>query len=140
MIRTYKLAGVVYAVLCLGGVFQGANVFDKVLPAIMHVESGGDCNAVGDGGRAIGPYQIHRGYWSDATRLLGVDWPYSDARDPQKAELAVRAYTTHYAKHYKQPLTAETIARIHNGGPAGWKKQATMPYWTKVRRLMQKGD
>ena len=30
------------------------------------VESGGDINAVGDGGLAIGPFQIQEAYWSDA--------------------------------------------------------------------------
>jgi len=104
--------------------------------AIIWVESKGDPNAIGDGGRAIGPYQIHRAYWSDATRLLGVSWPYSDARDPLRAAMAVRAYTEYYARHYKRPLTAETIARIHNGGPTGWRKRSTLPYWSRVRAVM----
>lgn len=30
------------------------------------MESGGDVNAVGDGGKSIGPYQIQKRYWSDA--------------------------------------------------------------------------
>ncbi len=111
--------------------------FPATLKAILLVESGGDPDAVGDGGRALGPYQIHRGYWSDATRLLGVSWPYSDARDPIKAAAAVAAYTRHYARHYRQPWTAETIARIHNGGPAGWKKQSTLVYWAKVRAVLE---
>jgi len=109
------------------------DAFDRVIGAILSVESGGDGNAVGDGGQAIGPYQIHRGYWQDATRFLGVDWPYSDARDPAKAIRAVRAYTSHYARHYGRPWTAETIARIHNGGPLGWRKPATQAYWRRVR-------
>ena len=137
MLRACKLACVVYVVMCLGGISRGADdVYAKTLPAIMQVESRGDANAVGDGGRAVGPYQIHRGYWTTATRLLGVDWPYSEAVDYQKAELAVQTYTRHYAKHYKQPLTPETIARIHNGGPTGWKKKATLPYWKKVEKVL----
>jgi len=28
---------------------------------------------------------------------------------------------------------AEDIARIHNGGPNGYKKTATDQYWVKVR-------
>lgn len=112
------------------------DAFDLVIGAIRAVESGGDDNAVGDGGQAIGPYQIHRGYWQDATRFLGVDWPYSDARDPVKAARAVRAYTSHYAAYYRRPWTPETIARIHNGGPAGWKKTATLPYWSRVQNRM----
>ena len=29
--------------------------------------------------------------------------------------------------------TAEDIARIHNGGPNGYKKDATDSYWNKVK-------
>ena len=32
----------------------------------MTIASNGDINAVGDGGRAIGPFQIHKVYWKDA--------------------------------------------------------------------------
>ena len=112
--------------------------FPATLKAILWVESSGNPEAIGDGGRAIGPYQIHRAYWTDATRVLRVDWPYSDARDPVKAAAAVRAYTAHYAAHYRQPWTAETIARIHNGGPRGWEKASTLVYWAKVAAAMGK--
>jgi len=112
--------------------------FPATLKAILWVESRGDPNAVGDGGRAIGPYQIHRAYWIDAMRALGRDWPYEDARDPVKAALAVRAYTEHYANAYKRPWTPETIARIHNGGPTGWKKAATVRYYRKVQAAMER--
>lgn len=110
--------------------------FLRVLKAMIQVESGGDPEAVGDGGRAIGILQIHRGYWADATRFLGVSWPYSDAKDPVKAAAAVRAYCEHYARHYGRPWTAETISRIHNGGPRGWEKQATIRYYRKVQAAM----
>lgn len=106
--------------------------FPAVLKAMIYVESRGDPLAVGDGGRAIGVLQIHKDYWRDATGFLGVDWPYSDARDPVKAAAAVRAYCEHYAKAYNRPWTAETISRIHNGGPLGWKKRATIRYYRKI--------
>ena len=40
-----------------------------LLDAIRRVETGGcknPANAVGDNGKAIGPFQIHRVYWQDA--------------------------------------------------------------------------
>ena len=30
--------------------------------------------------------------------------------------------------------TLEDIARIHNGGPNGWKKKSTDAYWAKVKK------
>ena len=34
-------------------------------------------------------------------------------------------------------LDAQVIARTHNGGPAGARKSATVPYWFKVRETLK---
>lgn len=50
-------------------------VFDRLMQAIRKVESGANCqnkdpcNLVGDNGLALGPYQIHRVYYSDAVQF-----------------------------------------------------------------------
>jgi len=112
---------------------------DRTLDAICQVESsGGRDLRDGDGGRAIGPYQIHRAYWQDGMRLLGVCWPYSDARDPAKARQVVRAYVTAYQTAGGYPATPESWARIHNGGPRGPCKTSTGLYWAKIRSAMTK--
>lgn len=120
-------------VLCQAAI---SDPFPATARAIMFAESGGDPYAVGDSGRALGPYQIHRAYWQDGTRFLGVSWAYDDARDPVKAMAVVRAYTQRYAEAYGLPWTPEIIARIHNGGPRGYRKASTLKYWRKVRRIM----
>ena len=106
-----------------------------MLDAIRTVETGGHAdpaNAVGDGGRALGPYQIHYGYWLDATerdpalRALG----YQSVRDQAIAERVVLAYLTRYAPSWD----LRTIARIHNGGPRGHTKPATLGYAARVER------
>ena len=106
-----------------------------MLDAIRAVETGGHrdpANAVGDGGRAIGPYQIHRSYWLDATernpelRALG----YQSVRDQAIAERVVLAYLTRYAPSWD----LRTVARIHNGGPRGHTKPTTIPYADRVEK------
>jgi hypothetical protein len=121
------------ACLCL--LAAGANApaaqdraLERLLDAIAQVESRSDPSAVGDHGRAAGVYQIHRRYWQDGTRILGVDWPYRDARNPHKARQVVRAYLSHYGKG--KNLIA--LARIHNGGPQGDEKKATRDYAKKI--------
>ena len=104
------------------------NDIERLLDAIARIESHGDPKAVGDGGRALGVYQIHRAYWQDGTELLGVDWPHRDATDPKKARRVVKAYLRHYGKG-KSLLE---MARIHNGGPHGDKRKATLPYARKI--------
>jgi len=62
-----------------------------------------------------------------------VDWKYEEARDPQKARRVVQAYLCHYGKG-KSLLD---LARIHNGGPRGYRKKATMRYARKVEAVME---
>lgn len=107
---------------------------DRILDAIRQVETGGckdPANAVGDGGRAIGPFQIHRGYWQDALEHdPSIGGVYGDCKNEAYARRVVLAYMSRYCKVW----TDENVARIHNGGPAGHKRKATLGYWSKVQR------
>ena len=105
------------------------NDIERLLDAIARIESRCDPNAVGDGGRALGTYQIHRVYWEDGTKLLGVDWRHRDATNPKKARCVVKAYLLHYGNG-KSLLE---MARIHNGGPYGYGKKAALPYARKIQ-------
>jgi hypothetical protein len=107
---------------------------EQLLSAIARVES--DCNpsAIGDAGKAIGIYQIHRAYWQDAVdHDPSIGGEYKDCFNPEYARRIVIAYMNRYA-----PANAsdETFARIHNGGPSGHKKSATLKYWSKVKKKM----
>ena len=113
-----------------------------VLDAIRFVESSGRANPPdGDGGRAIGPYQIWKIYWTDAVKQepkLGHG-TYQDCRRLDYAERVITAYMQRYAPDAWERVEAETIARIHNGGPKGYQKAATLPYWRKVEAALQRG-
>jgi hypothetical protein len=103
-----------------------------LLDAIAQMESGNNPNAMGDGGRASGLYQIHCAYWAAGTRFLGVDWGYEQAADPAKAREVVKAYLLHYG----QGCSLLEMARIHNGGPNGHKKQSTLEYARRIARIL----
>ncbi|MBN1361264.1 MAG: hypothetical protein JW993_11760 [Sedimentisphaerales bacterium] len=109
---------------------------DLLLDAIARVESNASAKAVGDGGRAVGAYQIHRLYWKDGTRFLGVDWSYDCAKDPVKARQVVRAYLLLYGKG----RSLLDKARIHNGGPRGYRKRATLKYARKIAEILERGE
>jgi len=113
-----------------------------LLPLLAQVESNFDPEAVGDGGLAIGMYQIHQDYWSDGTDWMDVDWDYLYATDPTYSTYVVIAYLGRYSHRYeeitgKEP-TMEVMARMHNGGPDGWKKESTLKYWHKIKALNDK--
>jgi hypothetical protein len=115
----------------------------RILDTLQTVETGGERDpdaAVGDGGKALGAYQIWRIYWVDACeydpslRARG----YQAVTDREYAERVVIAYLSRYARDW----SIDTIARIHNGGPAGATKRrkATDGYAEKARRAFDEID
>jgi soluble lytic murein transglycosylase-like protein len=106
--------------------------------ALILVESGGNNKAVGDNGKAYGCLQIWEAYVIDANQQAGTNYIHEDAFDRTQAIEITNAYMQRYATERRlgrQP-TAQDIARIHNGGPNGWKKKATVGYWKKVQKAL----
>jgi hypothetical protein len=110
---------------------------DELLDAIRKVESGGlkdgGRKATGDGGKAIGPYQIHRAYWEDSK----VPGKHDDCREPDYARKVVLAYWKRYAPKSLEAVDAQSLARVHNGGPDGAKQDCTLPFWRKVEHELK---
>lgn len=131
----------IMAVLVTATAAQAMNAWDHPLFSAMRmVESSNRALAVGDQGAAVGIYQIHSGYVRDVNRIYGTRFTYADRWDPIKAHCIVRLYLDYYGRVYTKttgkPATCEVLARIHNGGPSGWKKHATVKYWLRVKRNM----
>ena len=111
----------------------------SLLQAICTVESNCDGSIVGDGGRAIGPYQIWNVYWQDAVEFdESIGGTYEDCVKKEYSERIIRAYWQRYAtqKRLGRKPTDEDRARIHNGGPNGYKKESTEKYWKKVKEIL----
>ena len=111
------------------------------LAALQQVETGGQPNggrdAVGDGGKALGPLQIWRAYWQDS----GIPGRYEQVKDRAYARRVAVAYAKRYEPAALRRGDWETLARLHNAGP-GWrnKRAATNGYWKRVQAAMrQKG-
>lgn len=111
----------------------------EILDAIRDVETRGTAKPPdGDGGRAIGPYQIHEVYWRDAMEFdPSLGGSYQDCRDRAHAERVIDAYMRRWAPEAWENGEAETIARVHNGGPRGARIDATLGYWQRVRRRLE---
>ena len=109
-----------------------------VLAAIRIVESNDDLNAVGDGGDSIGCYQIQKCYWLDAKEFSDLDGTYLDCYNRGYADRTVRFYMARYATERRlgREVTQEDVARIHNGGPNGYKKECTKKFWEKVEVVL----
>ena len=118
---------------CLLSIVLSATPQDRYLDAIERIESRGNCNAVGDGGRSLGPYQIQRSYWKDS----GVPGRYEQVRDRAYARRVVLAHAKRYEPGALRRGDWETLARLHNSGPSFRRHmRATDGYCRKVNQAM----
>lgn len=111
--------------------------------------------------QAVGPYHICKLYVDDVNRF-GVghdmtttyggtivftprpDYKYSDRLGPIKSREMVRIFLDTYVgiaewngvERPTQMERFEAMARIHNGGPDGYKKESTKAYWAKIKARM----
>ena len=105
---------------------------DSFFRALHVVETSGRTGPIiGDGGKALGPFQIHRAYHADS-RVAG---DYSRVADLDYSKRVVTAYLQRYAPQAWAAGDVKTLARVHNGGPRGASKPATVSYGDKVARL-----
>lgn len=101
--------------------------------ALHQVETSGRHGPIlGDNGAALGPLQIHRVYWSDSR----VPGSYAQCAELAYSRRVAEAYLRRYAPSAYAAGDWRTLARVHNGGPAGHKRVATIPYLRKVERQM----
>ena len=101
------------------------------------------------GATSANVYQIRKIYVDDVNRIIQNDricsFPFEQTDNQSKArsEIMMSIYWRHWGVHYQQktgnPVTYEVLARIHNGGPLGWKKPETLVYWQKVKAIMEGG-
>lgn len=107
----------------------------SLLAALVAVESGGNAAAVGDHGQALGLLQIHAGVVLDVNKFAGTHYVHADAFNPAAARRICSLYLEHYVTtarlgHYP---TVQDYARVWNGGPQGWRRSATLGYWSRVK-------
>jgi hypothetical protein len=86
---------------------------------------------IGDGGKALGPLQIHKSYHTDS-RVAG---DYSRVADLEYSKRVATAYLKRHAPEAWAKGDVEVLARVHNGGPRGHLKAATKGYAAKVKAL-----
>jgi hypothetical protein len=113
---------------------------DRLIAALIQVESNGNDHAIGDRHKkemAYGALQIRKPCVEDVNRRFGTKFTAKDMLGNRQLSVWV---CQNYLKMYATPKligrepTIEDMARIWNGGPAGWKSNATVKYWSKVKK------
>jgi hypothetical protein len=108
---------------------------DSFWRALHIVETSGRHGPIlGDQGRSLGPLQIMRAYHADS-RVPGA---YERVADLEYSKRVASAYFKRYAPEAWAKGDVEVLARVHNGGPRGASKPATLGYGRRVAALTAK--
>lgn len=104
---------------------------DPLFAALAKVESSGNSKAVNKKETALGIYQIRPAYFKDAN----VKGNHEQVFDPVFARRVCEAYFKRYAPEAYAKGDFESLARLHNSGPAYLKrKSSTDGYWQKIKK------
>ncbi len=109
---------------------------DKLIKALINVESSNNDNAYRSCEGAAGCLQIRSTMVRDVNRILrrqksNKQYTYEDRWDRQKSIEMFNVYCNHY-----NLVTLEEKARCWNGGPRGLQKLSTKRYWEKVKKQL----
>lgn len=93
----------------------------------------------GDGGKAIGPFQIHRAYWQDAYDFdPSLGGSYQKCKEYDYAVQVIHTYWRRYVPKAYADGNIEILARTHNGGLLGSKRKKTIKYWNDIKTILRK--
>lgn len=103
--------------------------------ALMQVES--ECGVTSEN-----ILQIARIYVRDVNRIYGTSFSHVEVNDLDSAVAMTRLYLAYYGSVYEirtgLDCTDEIFSRMHNGGPKGYMKWRTKPYWNKVKKVLRR--
>lgn len=114
---------------------------DRLIEALIQQESSGRDHAIGDkkfdpDRRAYGCLQIRKTCIDDVNRRYGTTYTAKDCLGNRELSkwvcvMYIQMYATQERLGHKPTL--QDMARIWNGGPNGWKRKATLKYWSQVQ-------
>ena len=86
---------------------EGAVISEKFLDSVAMIESNFNPNAVGDGTKARGAYQLHQGAWIDACKWL----EYNDKGQFASFEWSIPTITGNWKKYAHDPVFSRVVAK-----------------------------
>lgn len=111
------------------------------LSAIKAIESSGCADAIGDGGKALGAFQIHKELVIDFNRLNRTNLKHSDVFNPKTAEkIASWAFNTYFplVLKKKNPTKEELLTCYNAGCGNALKKRYAIGYISKYESILKK--
>lgn len=123
-LKAYQTLAAIALLACYSA---SAHVTEKFLDAVAQVESSGKPNAVGDGGKALGMFQLHRAAWEDAAKIDRSLGDYNTgALNPETSRRAARVYFNALSARLIRAHVANSPANLYaayNLGFTGYSKR-----------------
>ena len=112
--------------------------WDRLVDAVIYVESRGNDSAVGDNGKAVGCLQIHPIMVREVNRWVSTPYTLEDRYSRAKSIEMFNIISERYdcCEEYTFMQYAEIVSRRWNGGYNGDKKSSTIKYWNKVTQQL----
>lgn len=140
----------ILAILALTASLSGQNI-DRLVEALVRIESNGNAAAIGDNGKAFGILQIHDVMVKDFNRITGKNYRHTDMFDEITSREVARGVLNFYSKHIEKTANRKAsekeLAFIWNGGGSSWRRVAAPisdtkqknleSYWAKVYRNLR---
>lgn len=108
-----------------------------LLSALATVESNNNSHAFNYEEQAYGILQVRQPVIDDVNRYCLKSYSIDDAFIRHRAFRIAELYLVLWCSAERQ-YSLEDAARIWNGGPEGWWKLSTLPYWRKVEAELQR--
>lgn len=110
---------------------------DRVIDTLELIESGGDVEAIGDSGKAVGVLQIWPIMVDEANRLSPYQFSYDDRYSRKKSRLIAKIFFVHqirlyYKKFRRLPSEYELVSSWNTGSIL---KKINKRYVNKYRSL-----
>lgn len=122
-----------FLLLCALPMAGTADTVERVIDALVQIESSGRPTVTGDNGKAVGLLQLHPVAVSEANRIAGYNrWKLSDRLCPQKSRAMARTILTW---HYQRGVTDPVELACRWNKPFG---QTTAHYRSKVKATLAK--
>lgn len=136
---TTELPGLVLSIIVL----YSSNVYavEIDLSAISHIESSNNSAAIGDGGQALGLYQLHKCVIQDYNEAHDTSYLHQDALSSTISHKVVSWYVQDripaLLKHFKIPVNTENVLTAYNLGIGEVVKgRVAKGYIAKYRRAL----
>lgn len=116
---------------------------DRLIAALIQVESRGNDQAIGDRKKkemAYGCLQIRKPCIDDVNKHCGTKYQAKDCLGNRALSVWVcQKYLELYATRERlgREPGEQDRARIWNGGPNGWKSDSTNVYWSRVSKQLK---